>query len=157
MTTVAAFREALKQNSGECWLMLLTLTSNGVVKHRLVANPVQIVSRGNTFLPFTFAMAEPSDPGEGSPSVSLSMSNTDLRLIELVRALPGKVQVIAEIVTASSPNTVQKGPYTLDLDSGTGDEKQISAKLSYLSIYNKRFPALTYNPQDFPGVFGRTQ
>ena len=49
------------------------------------------------------------------PTVSLTVDNTDLEVNEKIRSLVGAPTVTFMVVLASSPNTVEAGPFDMRL------------------------------------------
>lgn len=154
--SATAVRELLAQNSGEVFLVLLTLSHPSMTTLRLVNNTVDVVSRANTYLAFPFELALPADLAEQLPVVQLSISNVDRRLIDEIRGIESPLAVTLEVVAASALNTVEVGPYVFDMTSVSYDQERITATLSYEPILNEPFPGERFTPQIFPQLFSRS-
>lgn len=158
MSTLSAHavREAMKQHSGEVFLPLLTLTHPSMATQRLVNNPVNVTSNGQVYTAFPFKLPMPQDVGDSLPSLNLSISNVDRRLIEALRSISSPIEVTLAIVAASTPDVIEQGPYTFDMVSVGYNESTITGRLGYEPLLSEPFPAGSFNPQQFPGVFGNT-
>lgn len=152
----AALRQMLAANTSEVFLVLLTLTHPSMTTLRVVNNTQSIVSRGNAYVAFPFSIALPQDVAERLATVQLTISNVDRRLVDEVRAIPDPISVTVEVIAASAPNAVEVGPFIFDMVGVDGNVNTLTATLSYEPLLNEPFPAGTFNPQEFPGLFGNT-
>lgn len=153
--STAAVRELLAQNSGEVFLVLLTLSHPSMTTLRVVSNTVNITSRGNLYTAFPFEITLPQDLSEELRPVRLSISNVDRRLIDEIRTIASPITVTMEIITAGAPNTVEVGPFAFEMASCEYNEQTITATLTYEPVLFSAFPGKTFDPQLFPGLFGR--
>jgi hypothetical protein len=151
--SAAAVRELLAQESGEVFLQLLTLSHPQMTTLRVVNNTQDVVSRGNTYLAFPFSLELPADLAEEMPNVQLMISNADRRLVDELRTVVDPITVTLEIVAAGVPDTVEVGPFSFDLSRVVYGKDTITGTLSTEPILQEPFPADTFNPKDFPGLF----
>lgn len=152
--SAAAVRELFAQNSGEVFLPLLTLSHPSMTTIRCVNNNESITSRGDVFAAFPFQLDLPTDAAETLPTAKLTISNIDRSLLDEIRTLSGAISVMLEVVTASTPNTVECGPFNFDIVAAEYDLQAITATLAYEPILNEPFPADNFDLQRFPGLFG---
>jgi ABC-type Fe3+-hydroxamate transport system substrate-binding protein len=152
--SAAALREMLAQTSGEVFHQLLTISHPDMTTIRVVDNTQDVVSRGNTYTAFPFGLSLPADATERLPVAQLSISNVDRRLVDEIRSLSGPMTATLEIVTATTPDTVEVGPFVFDIVSAEYDRETITATLAYEPILAEPFPADSFDPQRFPGLFG---
>lgn len=152
--STAGLREVFAQNSGEVFLPLLTLTHPSMTTLRVVNNFSNVTSRGDVYQAFPFELTLPSDATERLPAAKLSLSNVDRRLIDEIRTLSGPIAVTLEVVTATTPDTVEVGPFVFDLIVADYGIDTITGELAYEPILNEPYPADNFDPQRFPGLFG---
>lgn len=142
------------EESNDPFLMLLTVSHPDFpTTFRLVNNTVNIVSRSNTFNAFPFKFRLPVDDGESQRQIDIQFSNTSLELIQLFRTVTTPMDVLVELVLASSPNTVQMEIEGLKLQGITYDKSIINAKVFLDGFLNTAMNAETYNRDNFPGIF----
>ena len=150
----AAVRQAFAQNSSEAFLMLLTINHSSMsAPLRVVNNPVDVASRGNAYIAFPFMLALPKDVADEVADVQLRISNVDRRIIASLRAIPDPLQVTLEVVTKTTPDVVEAGPFDFDLLDATYDKDVITGRLGYEPLLHEPFPAGSFTPQDFPALF----
>lgn len=156
-----AFRAMFSQETGEVFLICLTLT------HANWPNPVYVVynnqpitrtiaSVPTVFLPALFEINLPEEVADKIPEVRITIDNVDRSIIDLIALITGtRVQVVLEVVLASSPDTVEAGPFTFWMLSATYDAQKITGVLGYEdTVLNSEFPKLKYTPVNSHGLFG---
>lgn len=152
--SAAALREMLAQTSGEVFHQLLTLSHPSITTVRVVDNTEDVDSRGNTYTAFPFSLSLPADATERLPVAELTLSNVDRRLIDEVRSISGPITATLEIVTSTTPDTVEVGPFVFDIISVRFNKETLTATLAYEPILAEPYPADSFDPQHFPGLFG---
>lgn len=145
------------QNSAEVWLELLTITHADMATVRVVNNTESVISRGDVFEAFPFAIVFPTDVAERMASAQLTISNVDRRLVETIRSVVGRPRVRVEVIAASRPDSVEYGPLEFDLSNVQWDAETISGELTYEPVVQQSFPSQVFDPQRFPGLFGRAE
>lgn len=153
--TATAIRELLAQNSGEVFLVLLTLAHSAMSTIRVVGNTVGVTSRGNAYAAYPFEIDLPRDLSDQLPQARLTISNVDRMLIDELRAIATPIAVTMEIIAASAPDAVEVGPYTFDLIRAEYGLEQITGTLSFEPILSEPYPADLFDPKRFAGLFGR--
>lgn len=148
-----AVRELLAQESGEAFLQLLTLTHPQMTTVRVVNNTQNVTSRGNVYTAFPFSITLPADVVDELPGLTLSISNVDRQLVDELRTLMDPITVTLEIVSASTPDTVEVGPFDFEMLQVRIAVDRITGTLMTDPLLQEPFPATTYNPKDFPGLF----
>lgn len=145
---------AIASSSTVAWLCLLTIwTGDGSDALRVVNNSEPIVSRGNQFEPFPFSVTLPTDDSQSMPQVTLVLSNVDNAIIEFVRGQVIAPNIAIEIVTSAYPDTVEKSLTFLKLVSVTYDAMVVQGRLDVDDFLAQKFPAESYVPPQFPGLF----
>jgi hypothetical protein len=137
--------------SAEVWLQLLTITHDSIgTPIRLVSNTEAVTSRGDAYLAFPFELAIPATAQE---SVELIVDNVTRELIDEVRSIDTPLSISLEIVLASAPDTVEAGPFIFQSRSAEYDAQRMRLTLAYEPMLNEPFPAYSYTPLDYPGLF----
>jgi Domain of unknown function (DUF1833) len=144
---------ALASSSDVAWLALLTIAAAGEPPLYVVNNSVPIVSRGIVFNPYPFTITLPVDDSETLPSAVLTISNLDGAIIEFVRGQLVAPTIVVEIVTSAYPDVVEKSLAFLKLVSVSYDAMQLTGTLNVDDFLTQGFPAESYVPPQFPGLF----
>lgn len=142
------------QETGEAFLQLLTISHSAIATPvRLVNNPSDVTSRGDTYTAFPFLMRFHTDQDSEIPNAELQTDNVSQEIFIALAAITGQATVVAEVVLASSPNTVEYGPMTYKLIGYSGDAAQLTLRLAYEPLTSETYPAGIFNPVDWPGLF----
>lgn len=145
-------RSALyEQTTDEVWLELVTIDHDDLSSSiRLVGNSEDIVSNGNTFTACGFPpIPLPSDGND----VVFVVENVSQTILQAVRSIVTPLTLTLEIVLASDPDTVEAGPFEFQSRKFTFNQRTIEFSLSYEPLLSEPFPAYTYTPIDYPGLF----
>ena len=144
---------ALATSSSVAWLALLTITHPALDALRVVNNSEPITSRGLVFEPYLFRLVLPQDDSESLPQVSLRVANLDRRIIDFVRSQPTPPSIAIELVTSAFPDLVEKSLTFLKLTAVDYDALELRGRLDVDDFLTQRFPAESYVPPLFPGLF----
>lgn len=137
--------------SDEVWLQLLTVEHDDIATPiRLVCNTEDVVSRGDTYTAFPF---EISIPATAQETVELVVDNVTRELIEEVRGIDTPLTLTLEVVLASDPDTVEAGPFAFQSRAVEYDVQRMRFTLAYEPLLQEPFPAYTYTPIEYPGLF----
>lgn len=155
MSVSATAKAALfAQETDEAFLPLLTVEHEDLDQpYHFVDNPVNVVSRGRTYLGFPFQVDLPPQDPDRPPRVRLTIDNVDRRIVQALRAIDTPPTITLEIVLASDPDTVEAGPFVMTLANADYDAVQIEGDLAHQDVLNEPFPGDTFNPAAFPGLF----
>lgn len=145
----------MAQESAEPFLVLLTLSGEGITPLRVVGNTESVVSGGNTYQFFPFEITLPEDSQDERRPVTLTVSNVDLRIIDEIRTVEGALTVEIKVIMASTPNTIEVGPFEFKMRAAEFNENTITGTLAYESNLDAPFPGRVFDPQAFPALFGR--
>ncbi len=152
--SLAARQAVNAQETGEVFLLLLTLDHDELAAPiRVVNNTVDIVSRGNTYIAYPFQLELPAEDADQISSVRLSIDNVDRTIVQSLRAISSPVAVTIEVVLASSPDTVEAGPFAMSLVQAEYDALVIQGELAFEDVLTEPFPGHAYVPADYPGLF----
>jgi hypothetical protein len=141
------------QESDDPFLILVTISHASFTTIRLVNNSTQIVSRGNTYLPFPMSIKLPVDDGETAKGVSIDFDNVSLELLDELRTVTTPMDVSLEMILASIPNVVQMSLYDLKITNVTYTKTRVSASLILDTFLNTEMTGESYGPTNFPGIF----
>lgn len=154
-TVSAAAKQALfGQETDEAFLMLLTIDHEDLAVPIRVANNVEdVVSRGDTYVAFAFEIDLPGESAEALARPRLRIDNVDRQIVDALRLIDSAPSVVMEIVMASTPDTVEAGPFNMTLERAQYDELVVTGELAFEDILNEPFPGESYTPDKFPGLF----
>lgn len=116
-------------------------------------------SQNFIFLPVQITL--PNDDTSGSPRASLTMYDVTYLLTETIRSVTGPVRVKIELVLRSlldndtqnaavQPEAVFTG---FDIVNFTYTQDQVQANLEMIDYATEPFPAYSFIPAYFPGIF----
>lgn len=150
----AAARAIIARETAEVFLACLTISGDGLDTLRAVNDSQPLVRSSGTFHPYPFDVVLPEDTDSANPTVQLRVDNIDRQVTRALRDFNGVPQVALEIVLASSPDTVEAGPFEFSLLSVDYDALLITGTLGYEEDFlNQAVPAQSYTPTNSPGLF----
>lgn len=141
------------QQTGEAILLMLQITApdiDGVI--RVVRDSQDLVSRGHTYQRFPFDIEIPGEAEEAPPLIKLAIANADRRIVQAVRETVGPITVILEAVLASTPDTIEAGPFEFRLRNVDYDDNQVTGSLHFEDLMNEPYPGDSFTPALFPGL-----
>lgn len=150
MVTPTGIAEAQKVLSEAAWLALLTITTPTDVL-RFVNNTEDIVSNGDTFMAFPFAIVLPGDDGEALPRVKLQLQNFDEHIVEAIRGLAEPPIIKCQIITSLTPDDVEIEIENMILRTVNYDALDITGDLQVVNVLTRKFGGY-YTPIEFPGL-----
>ena len=142
------------QETDEVFLMLLTINHSDLGSPIYVVNNTEdVVSNGNTFLGYPFYFELPGEDAESLSQVTLTITNVDKLLVAGVRSIATPLDVKLQVVLASDPNTIEAGDFDMKVRDVTYDALTLSGRCNFNDLLNEPYPAGTYTPADYPGLF----
>lgn len=142
------------QESNDPFLMLVTITHITMLDPiYLCSNSVNVVSRGNTFVPFPMAIVLAPDDGESNREIQMTFDNVSREIIDELRSVTDPLSVVVEMVLASNPDYVQIAIEDLKIKNITYDRSRITARLFLDSFLNVGLTAERYTPLNYPGLY----
>lgn len=139
--------------TGEVFLVLVTIEVPDAQPIYMTANSEDIVSRGRTYLSYPFSLETPSDENGQISEARLSIDNVSRSLIDEIRNLSDPLQLSIEVVLASSPDTVEAAWHDYILRQVSYDALTISGTLTQENFLNEPFPKDVMSASLFPGQF----
>jgi hypothetical protein len=150
--SAAALESIHADRTDRVWLTLLEIGGAGMAAPvRLVANPVNVVSRGYTYIGFPFRLDLPRQSGEGR-AARVEIDNTDREIVRLLRELDDAPSALIEIVLAEQPDTVELSLAGLKLRNVEWTAQSVTGDLVFEDVLAE--PACdTMTPNRFAGMF----
>lgn len=145
----------MAQDTDEVFLTLLRIEHADLGAPILLAyNTEPVVRTDGTYLPYPFRINLPTQSDEELPEVTLTVDNTDLAVNEKIRTLVGQPDVTFMVVLASSPDTVEAGPFAMKLATASATAESITGTLGQEGdIFSQQVPAQQYLPSNSRGLF----
>lgn len=151
----AALAAVFGAQTGEAFLALLTLDHAQLAAPiRVTSDSVATVSNGETYAPFPFTVALPQERDDQLAGARLVVDNIDRSIVIALRSISSAPSVTLDIVLASSPDTVEAGPFNYTLKDAKYDALTVEGELAFEDILNEAFPGGSFVPQTHPGLFG---
>jgi hypothetical protein len=142
------------ESTGEVFLLLLTLSHATLLTPiRVVLNTENIVSRGNTFLAFPFEFVLPGEREDQIPRCRLRIDNVDRQIVTALRNATSAIALLAEIVLAAQPDTVDATFDGFTLKDARYDVLIVEGDLALEDPLNEPAIADRFTPSNFPGIF----
>ena len=118
-----------------------------------VPNNQEIVSNGQTFQPCAFSAILPNQ-SENSSSCKLQIDNTDVVISKTIKeAIGKKITAQVAVVLSTSPDIYEQGPLDFILRNVSISTQSVTADLYDSYMQDRKFTAMTYSPDAFPGMF----
>lgn len=150
-----ALQAVMAQNTAEVFIPILRIEHPDLSAPILLAYNTETVHRADgDYLPYPFQINIPESSDNEAPTVNLTVDNTDLTVNDKIRSLVGMPTVTFSVVLASSPDTVEVGPYEMSLQNAQADAQTISGALGFeQGIFSQAVPSQTFIPSGSPGLF----
>jgi hypothetical protein len=161
----AALKAMFSPDSDDTLISLLTFSGANIVTPIRIADGYTqritetadevtygVPSRGNNFLFLPFEITLPTEE-DAAPRCRITMHDVTRYLVPVIRGLNGAPNVTIELVLSSNPDVVEVsfGGFLMGGISYTADS--ITGDLTVESLAVEPFPAHTFTPSHFPGLF----
>jgi hypothetical protein len=103
------------------------------------------------FIPMEIVL--PNDDNASAPRCTIAIHDVTRYLIPYLRNLTGAPSVSLSLVLSTTPNVVEATFTGFKLTNISYNANTISAELTMPSLEVEPFPAYTFTPQYFPGLF----
>ena len=144
----------------EVLLNLLTISYDGQAILRVVDDKQNIVSNGNTYVACGFTVLLPDQTTDGNKTCRLQIDNADISIYKAIKSAviqsrneKKEITCTAAVIMASEPDNYIEGPLNFILRNINADVNAVTGELYDSYMHDKKFTTLTYNPNDFPGLF----
>lgn len=161
--SAAAVASAMAQETGEAWLLLLTIDHSTLAEPiRVAANHENVTSRGDVYVGYPFSLDLPDDAPNEMPRVRLEIDNVGVpdeadplarRVSDYLRAIDSPFTASIEVVLASQPDIVEAGPFVMSCAKAEYDAGTVSGDLIFEDVLNEPYPAGSFVPASHPGLF----
>lgn len=110
-------------------------------------------SRGNnyTFLPMNITL--PQEEEAQAPRCTITLNDVSQYLVPVIRTLTSPPTVVLELVLAKTPDTVEASFTGFYMTNFTYTADSITAELEMIDFEREPFPAHSFSPKYFPGMF----
>lgn len=145
----------LSRETAEVFLVCMRINHSSFISPiRIVNNTEEVVRTEGVYQPFAFTLILPSDTEDDIPSVTVQFDNIDSMITDAIRVIDGRPSVSFDVVLASSPNTVEAGPYNFVAVDSQYNSKTVNCVLGFEEdILNQSVPKGVYNPANSPGLY----
>lgn len=138
----------------EALLFLVAISHASITTLRFVNNTEDVVSGGDTYSAYPFAVTLQDERDDQPPEVVLGIDNVTRAITDAIRALTSAPTVTLSVVLASSPSTIEAGPIVTTLRDATYDHLQVMGTLGIEQVLVEPYPGGTFDPRNFPALFG---
>lgn len=151
----AAMQAILAQQTAEVFVPCLKIDHADFANPiRLAMNTEKLARSDGDYMPYAFQINLPDQRDDTLPQVTLTVDNTDLEVNDAIRTIQGPPTITMDVVMASSPNTVEVGPFVYNLQSVQADANTIQGVLGFEEgVLSQQVPAQIYTPTNSPGLF----
>lgn len=111
------------------------------------------LSRGQVYLYVDLRLTLPEDKDGTPPALELRSDNVGREQIQLLRSARTPASVTVELLADVRPDLVEAEFPDFDLVSAEYDENEVSIGLSVEAMATEPFPADTFTPSGFRGLF----
>ncbi|MEY2653819.1 MAG: hypothetical protein RLZZ524_847 [Pseudomonadota bacterium] len=144
----------LGAQTGEVFVVLLALAHAQLAATvRVTSDAIATVSNGDTYNPFPFTVALPGERGDRLAGAQLIIDNVDRSIVTALRQIGSAPTVTISVVLASSPDTIEAGPFVYTLKNASYDALTVQGDLAFEDILNEAFPGHSFVPTSHPGLF----
>lgn len=155
VVSASALQAMLSRETAEVFLVAMRISHASFGTMRIVNN-TEVVSRSDgNYVPFPFAITLPAETEEQVPQVTVVFDNIDEAILDAVRTVSGARPAVSfDVILASSPNTVEAGPFNFSIMSVQYDARQVTCSLGFEEdILNQQVPRGNYSPSNSPGLY----
>lgn len=146
--------EALKSETGEVFLVLLTIDHDDLsTPIRVVNNTVDITSGGDLYVAFPFDIQLPDNLEDSPARARLKIDNVSREIAQAIRTITTAATVVIEVIRAADPDTIEVTFAPFSLVNVTWNMFSVSGDLEIENMATEPFPAQTFTPGFFPGLF----
>jgi hypothetical protein len=152
--STAAANALTGSETTEVFLILLTIDHDDLVAPiRVVNDNANITSRSNLYVAFPFDIILPADSAENLSRISLKIDNIDRQIVDAIRSITTPPTVTIEVILASSPDTLEAGPFDMTMEHAEYDANFVICQLAFEDVLNEPFPGGRFLPSGFEGLF----
>lgn len=124
---------------------------------RLVNNDETLVVDDDVYLPVGVKIALPDENPDELPQVQMEIADVDRSILTILRDIPtqnvDRPTVSTRLVLAATPESIEAGPFVMDLLQHTRDRSTLKLTLGTDNIIRRPFPGYDVLPQFFGNLF----
>lgn len=164
--TSTAISALLSQESSDTFITLITISGTGISPViRLADNYTQrisetseeitygVESRSQDYLFLPFNLTLPIEDANQAPTCNLTINDVTRYLIPTIRNISAPPTATIELVLKSAPDTVEISFPSFLISGISYNADSVTATLTLGSLAQEPFPAHTFTPAYFPGLF----
>ncbi|ETX26578.1 DUF1833 family protein [Roseivivax isoporae] len=149
-------RAATAQQTGTLVLVLATFSHPIAGTRRIVNDTADLTSNGEVFEAYPFSVVLMADKPDEQPVMTLQAANISRDVLAYARTAAAsgtRATVTIQIVAKDEPNIVGAQYTNLEAVEWRYTLEQITARLAFRSYQSEPFPAESFTPGAFPGLF----
>ena len=162
----AALRVMFSPDADDTLITLLTISGDGIAEPIRIADGytqrisetadevvygVRSRSKDYVFLPIEITL--PTEEQEAAPRCSITIHDVTRYLTPIIRSINTAPKVGIELVLASAPDVVEVSMPGFLMGGITYNANTVTAELTVENLTSEPFPAHTFTPSYFPGLF----
>ena len=155
--SLTAMQAMFAQQTGEVFLTCVKLEEAGTAAPPpllFVNDMVDLVRSEGTYIAFPFKIELPTDSESEQAQVQLVIDNVDRQIVQKIRSFDKPPVVTMDVVLASSPDTVEAGPFVFEMKGAAYDALTVTLTLGYeVDLLNMPANRWRITPQNCPGSF----
>jgi len=156
MTISPQARQSLfHSETSDRFIVLITISHPSIsTPIRVCSNSQDIISRGQAYYAYPFQLQLPDSTSDQPPKAQLQIDNVTPEIINALRTITTSPTITFEIVRAENLNVVEVSMPNFILNSIQYDALIITGDISVEQYITEPYPAGSYTPGRFPGLFG---
>lgn len=149
-----ALAAALAQETGQVFVVLIEIDHDELDAPIRVCSDSQAVTHGgDSYAAYPFDLTLPTDKADGVTRARLSIDNIEREIVQAVRSIATPPSCTITIVLADSPDTVEAEFSGFEFTNISYDAYTVSGDITIESFMNESYPAGSFLPSKFPGLF----
>lgn len=162
----AALKAMFSPDADDSLITLLTITGTGISPAIRIADGYTqrisedsedvmygVVSNSEDFYFIPFKLSLPSEEYGAAPRCTITINDVTRYLLPTIRSITTTPSVRMDLVLSSTPDTIEATFDGFKMGGISYNADAITAELSVASLANEPFPAHTFTPSYFPGLF----
>lgn len=149
-------KEVRKVSQGERPLVCLEINHADLPEPIRVVNDNEgVTSNGNYYQPLSFRINLPTQPEVGAAETRLAVDNVGNVMTSWINLSYGGRGTTATlfVILRSNPNVEEIPSRTMNLTDIQITKNEVSGRLAFIDLINRRFNPVVYNPRTALGLF----
>ena len=161
----SALRAMFSPDADDDIITLLTISGPGMTTQSIADGYTQrlsetadeviygVKSRGSDFVFLPMEISLPTEDATAAPRCQITIHDIAYALVPALRTITQAPSVTLEMVLASDPDVVEASFPGFLLGAIQYNANTVTGELTVASLAQEPFPAHTFNPSYFPGLF----